>query len=141
MKVIWLLVVSLFMSPVFAGTLKDKGAAKSLVDAVMKKIEEGKTIEGVDLVKDYLVIPMSEFETIKNQINMQAPMIAQRFGKTVGVELVEIEEVGNSLMLVTYLQKFEMHVMRWKFYFYKPKDGWVLNTFSFDDKIQMMFKN
>lgn len=141
MKIIWLLVVSLFMSPVFAGTLKDKDSAKSLAEAVMTKIGEGKTIEGVDLVKDYLIIPMSEFETMKNQINMQTPMIDQRFGKTIGVELADVEEVGSSLMLVTYLQKFEKHVLRWKFYFYKPKDGWVLNTFFFDDKIQMMFKN
>jgi|TARA_Y100000296_G_scaffold30684_1_gene35641 hypothetical protein len=42
-------------------------------------------------------------------------------------------------MLVVYIQKFERHMMRWKFYFYNPGGGWVLNTFNTDDKISLMF--
>jgi hypothetical protein len=38
-------------------------------------------------------------------------------------------------MLATFIQKFEKHVMRWRLYFYKPRDKWILNTYSTDDKI------
>ena len=67
-------------------------------------------------------------------------MISQRFGKTISVEVAAVEEVGESLMLVLYLQKFDNHVLRWKFYFYKPRNEWVLNTFTFDDQIHSMFQ-
>ena len=141
MRIIAVLIMLILVPNSYADTLKDKQAAKDLVAQVMGKLEKGNTIEGLELVKNYLIIPMSEFEVMKNQISMQTPMMAQRFGVTIGVELAEIEEVGDSLMLITYIQKYEKHLLRWKFYFYKPKDGWVLNTFYFDDKIQMMFKH
>jgi D-aminopeptidase len=139
---IWIFVILSVLSSIASSeTLPDKEAAKKLAESVMKKVEAGKSAEALDLVKPYLIIPMSEFEVMKNQLAMQAPMIEQRFGETIGVELAEIEDVGESLMLVMYIQKFEKHLMRWKFYFYKPKDGWVLNTFNTDDKIQLMFNN
>ena len=140
MKILGFLFLLLVFTPVNAATLKDKNAAKVLAASVMQKVGDGKTIEGVELVKDYIIVPLPEFETMKNQIAMQAPMLDQRFGKTLAVELAEIEEVGDSLMLVMYIQKFEKHLLRWKFYFYKPKDGWLLNTFNFDDSIQNMFR-
>jgi hypothetical protein len=91
------------------------------------------------LLKPYFVVPASEFETMTEQMKLQLPMIEQRFGKTLGVELIGTEETGESLMLVTYIQKFEKTAMRWKFYFYKPNKEWVLTTFFTDDKIPMMF--
>ena len=38
-----------------------------------------------------------------------------------------------------YVSKYEKHAMRWLFYLYKSKDGWVINTFNFDDQIQALF--
>ena len=141
MKIIGLIFLSLLVTPAYADVLKDKNAAKSLAASVMKKVSEGKTIEGVELVKNYLIVPSAEFEIMKNQIAMQSPMLDQRFGKTIDVELAEIEEVGDSLMLILYIQKYEKHLLRWKFYFYKPKNSWVLNTFNFDDNVQNMFSH
>ena len=139
---IWIFIVFAFLSSIAnSDTLSDKDGAKNLAKSVMKKVEAGKSSEALDLLKPYLIIPVAEFDVMKNQLAMQAPMIEQRFGKTISVELADVEEVGESLMLVMYIQKFEKHMMRWKFYFYKPKDGWVLNTFNTDDKIQLMFNN
>ena len=122
-----------------ADTLKDKDAAKALAKSVMDQVEKKQPVKALGLMKPYLVIPSSEFEVMTEQMKLQMPLIEQRFGQTLGVEFVGTEEVGESLMLVTYIQKFEKHVMRWKFYFYKPSKEWVLNTFFTDDKIQTIF--
>ena len=100
----------------------------------------GKVESGLKLAKPYLIIPDHEFEGVLNNFRMQAPAIEQRFGKTLGVEFSQVQEVGESLFLVMYIQKFEKHVMRWKFYFFKPNSAWVLNTFNTDDQIQLMFQ-
>jgi len=135
-------VLALVLSPLsHADVLKDKDAAKKLVKAVMEYVAKGQVTEGLTLTKPYLIIPDHEFDGVLNSLKMQAPMIEQRFGKTIGIEFVATEEVGDSLMLVMYTQKFEKHLMRWKLYFYKPSDAWVLNTFNTDDKIQLMFNN
>lgn len=124
-----------------AGSFPSKEAAKNFPESVMKLIASGHTSEGLDLLKPYIQTPESEFEVMKEQLSLQAPAIEKRFGKSIGYELADIEEIGNSLMLVMYIQKYEKHIMRWKFYFYKPTNEWLLNTFNTDDKIQFMFNN
>ena len=88
MKITGFVFLALLCFTASADELKDKNAAKELAISVMNKVSEGKTIEGVDLVKNYLIVPSSEFETLKNQISMQAPMLDKRFGKTIGVVLL-----------------------------------------------------
>ena len=141
MRILFTLILVLGSGFLNADTLKDKAAAKALAASVMDLVGKGKTTEGLTLTKPYLIIPEHEFDGILNSLKLQAPVIEQRFGKTLSSELFSIEEVGESLMLVMYIQKFEKHLMRWKFYFYKPNDSWVLNTFGTDDKIALMFSN
>lgn len=140
MKFIPLIFALMFSSISSAATLKDKEEAKDLVQSIMELVGKGQVESGLKLAKPYLIIPDHEFEGVLNTLRLQAPAIEQRFGKTLGMEFSQIQEVGESLMLVMYIQKFEKHMMRWKFYFYKPKDGWVLNTFNTDDQIQLMFQ-
>lgn len=127
-------------SATYADTLKDQKEIESLAKSVMDLVAKGKIEEGIRLTKPYLIIPDHEVDGMINAYKMQAPAIEQRFGKTIGTELVTIEKSGDSLILVMYMQKFEKHAMRWKFYFYKPKNTWILNTFNTDDKIQLMFQ-
>lgn len=130
----------LFSSNTSADTLPSKAKANELAKSVMTEIGKGNMEAGVTLTKPYLVVPEHEFLALIDQMKMQQPMISQRFGKTISVEVAAVEEVGESLMLVLYLQKFDNHVLRWKFYFYKPRNEWVLNTFTFDDQIHSMFQ-
>lgn len=140
MKYLPLILALLLSSVSSADTLKDKEAAQGLAQSIMKLVGKGEVEKGLTLAKPYLIIPDHEFEGVLNSLRMQAPAIEQRFGKTVGMEFSQIQEVGESLMLAMYIQKFEKHMMRWKFYFYNPGNGWVLNTFNTDDKIQLMFQ-
>ncbi|MBO9492037.1 hypothetical protein J7384_16875 [Endozoicomonas sp. G2_1] len=138
-KIIITLTLVLFTTLAFADTLPSKEKAKELAQNVMAEIGKGNMEAGVKLTKPYLIVPEHEYFALIDQMKMQQPIIEQRFGKTISVEIAEIEEVGESLMLVLYLQKFDKHVLRWKFYFYKPRNEWVLNTFMFDDQIHAMF--
>ena len=134
----FLLVVSA-NSQVWAATLPDKDAAKELAARVMDMVGKGKTAEALLKMKPYMIIPDAEFEVMRDQLASQAPMIDKRFGRSIGSEFIKIHEVGKSLMSVLYIQKFEKHIMRWVFYFYRPKNGWILNTFSTDDNIKQLF--
>lgn len=140
-RVLLILSLVLFGSNTFADTLSSKTKAKELAKSVMAEMEKGNMVAGTKLTKPYLIVPEHEYFALIDQMKMQQPLIEQRFGKTISVEVAAIEEVGESLMLILYLQKFDKHVLRWKFYFYKPRDEWVLNTFIFDDQIQTMFQN
>jgi len=139
MRLVLFFLAVMFCNLSYADTLKDKESALNLAKNVMELVGTGEVEAGVKLIKPYLIIPDHEFEGVLESLRLQMPAIEKRFGKTVGMEFSQVQEVGESLMLVMYIQKFEKHVMRWKFYFYKPEDTWVLNTFNTDDKIQLMF--
>jgi hypothetical protein len=139
MKLIFI-ILSIFLSVnANAAELKSKDDIRNFTQSVMAQVAKGKMQEGLKLMKPYLIIPESEFNVMAEQLKMQEPAMKQRFGNTIGVEFVKEEEVGNSLLRIIYIQKFEKHIMRWRFYFYKPRDSWVLNTFFSDDKLQLMF--
>jgi hypothetical protein len=132
--------IFLFISTVAgAATLDSKEAAVELADNIMKKVVAGDVDGGFLLMKPYLIIPESEFTVMTEQTKLQLPMIQGRFGKTLGYEFVSEQMVGKSLLKVVHIQKYEKHIMRWNFIFYRPNGKWVLNTFTFDDNIRSMF--
>jgi len=60
-------------------------------------------------------------------------VLSQRFGSSLGSEFIKEVKVGDSLVAFTYLNKFDHHAMRWMFYGYHAKAGWVVDSFRFDD--------
>jgi hypothetical protein len=113
--------------------------ARQLTDNMMTKIAAGEVEAGLSLAKPYLIIPDAEFKEMVSQTNLQMPKLGQRFGKSVGSEFIREDKVGTSFYRIIQVQRFEKHITRWTFYFYKTPTGWVLNTFNFDDKIQLLF--
>lgn len=72
-----------------------------------------------------------EFVTLKSQTKMAMGL----YGTPIGLEKVWEEDLSPSLKRIVYLQKFERYPVAWEFYFYRPRDAWVLNTINFKDQI------
>lgn len=122
-----------------ADTLPSPASARELTDKVMTFVAKGEIEAGIRLLKPYSVVPDAEFEAAIGQLKLQVPVMRERFGKILGSEFLREDPTGNSLIRITQLQKFEKHPMRWIFIFYKSDNGWVLNTFYFDDNIRSLF--
>ena len=135
-----IVVFVLVTTTVQAATLDSKEAARKVTDQVMAKVATGDFQGGLILIKPYTIIPESEFNVMLEQAKLQLPAIQGRFGKTVGSEFISEKMVGKSLLQIVHIQKFEKHIMRWRFIFYNPQGKWVLNTFNFDDKIHSLFE-
>jgi hypothetical protein len=143
MKPITILLVALFIlvtTTVQAATLDSKESARKLTDQVMAKLTSGDFNGGLLLTKPYLIIPESEFNVMLEKLKLQLPAIQTRFGKTIASEFISEKMIGKSLLQIIQIQKFERHIMRWRFIFYNPAGKWILNTFNFDDNIQSLFE-
>jgi hypothetical protein len=123
-----------------SGRLKDPAAARQLSDQMMQRIASGDIEGGLRLAQPYVVIPDAELQAMIDQAKIQAPIMAQRFGKSVGYEFIREERAGEHLLHTLYINRFERHMTRWNFYFYRTSTGWVLNTFQFDDSIRDVFR-
>jgi len=131
-----------FASPQSSATeaLSDEAEMRRLTEAVMQSVSSNLWKEGLLQLRPYTLNPVAEFDSELGQVELQVPVIAQRFGQAIGYDFVERHELGDSLMRYDYVQKFEKHVMSWHFIFYKPKDRWLLNSWSFSDDIEQLFQ-
>jgi hypothetical protein len=138
-QIYMMVLLLLACSAAMADVVKDPAEAKQLTERIMSKVGGGDLEAGLRLAKPFLIIPTAEFEVMLDKLTMQQPMMAQRFGKNIGHEFIREEKVGQSLLRVVYIHRFEKHAMRWSFYFYRGSAGWNLNTFHSDDDIRQLF--
>jgi hypothetical protein len=68
----------------------------------------------------------------------QTRMAMGLYGAPLGFEKVREEVLSPSLVHLVYLQKFPQYPVAWEFFFYKPRDTWVINTLNFKDQIQSL---
>ena len=90
-------------------------------------------------IKIFFPIPEDEFNNLVTQTKNQFQMVKNRFETTIGYELFKKESIKDLMVKYTYIMKFEKHIIRWMFIFYKPTQGWLLNWFHWDDKIDALF--
>ena len=69
---------------------------------------------------------------VRDTVAHTADMIG---GKYLGHELITKKPASPSLCLYSYLVKFPYAPLRFTFVFYKPKDKWMVQTFSFDSNV------
>lgn len=122
-----------------ADSFPTSAAAKDFTDKVMAKVATGDIQGGLEMMKPYTIVPSAEFDAMVGQAALQLPTITQRFGKSLGQEFIGEARVGESLVRLIYISRYERHAMRWRFFLYKGGSGWVINTFLFDDRIHEIF--
>lgn len=141
MKFLFLTLLLSFASICHAEAFKSVEMVRAKIDVVMAKVGTGDIEAGLTMLKPYTIVPAAEMDAMIGQAKLQIPAISQRFGNPVGIEFIGESKVGKSLVRLAYLQKYEKHGLRWVFLIYHGSDGWVINTFVFDDKIQELFLN
>jgi len=123
----------------YAQTLKNISDIKKLTQISMQYIGDDKLKKGLEILSPYSVVSPSKFEILKQQLITEFPKFRIHFGAVVGSELVGKIYVGDSMFRITYIQKFEKHIISWSFDYYKPKDAWVLNSFETADSMDVLF--
>lgn len=95
-----------------AETVKDTDEARRLTDRVMAMVGKGDIESGIRMTKQFLIIPAAEFDVMLDQLKMQQPAMTQRFGRSIGYEFIREDKVGESLLRIIYVHRFEKHLMR-----------------------------
>jgi hypothetical protein len=114
---------------------------RKITDSVLSTVAGDRIEAGLNSFKSRTIIPSAEFDAMVGQAVTQWPVATARFGKSVGYEFIREDKLGEFLARSIYIQRFEKHAVRWMFYLYRGQNGWVINTFRFDDKWPELFVN
>lgn len=138
----WILAVLIsFVSlPAFSiETLRSESETRALSDRLMDLAMKEPPDTVFAQLKPYWPLDPSEIDGMASVTKLKWQLVETRYGKPLAYELVSVERIGESFVRYIYLQKFENHALRWSFGFYRPLDGWVTNSFRFDDQIELLY--
>ena len=112
---------------------------RRLTEQIMDKVDSGDVDDAFRLLRPRTIIGESEFDALAAQAKLQVALVGQKFGGNLGHELIRQDRVGESLVRYVYLDKFDRYALRWVFYGYKGKGGWIIHTFRLDDQLPAIF--
>ena len=70
-------------------------------------------------------------ETVKNKLSNSLALV----GEYHGFEKIVERKVGENLVLISFMVKYDRQPIRFNFVLYRPKDQWRVQNFKFDDNI------
>ncbi|MBT1064463.1 hypothetical protein KJY73_12815 [Bowmanella sp. Y26] len=104
------------------------------IDKFFHLYESGKVTEAVDSIystNKWVNNKADDVQKVKNQLQNLKNLVGKYHGKVkFGTENLE-----GRLVYISYLAMFERQPVRLEFVFYRPKEAWVIYSFSFDDTI------
>jgi len=119
--------------------LSDEMACVKLAGSFMRDVVEGRIVGAFDRVRPYFPIPQQDFEDLVSRTESQLRGSERDFGRMLGYKFVREERVKDFLVRFTFIIKHELTVTRWRFLYYKPEDGWLLNSLYWDDQVKNLF--
>jgi hypothetical protein len=119
---------------------RDSAAVRQAADASMAKLADDSKGAFEDF-RRWFASPADSLSGLEVAYKSQREVATLAFGKPLGeVEFVREEFVGNSLLRLIYLEKFERNAIVWRLTYYRPNGQWFLHTLSWDDKPQDLFE-
>jgi hypothetical protein len=123
----------------FGAALKSESELQPFTEKVMQALVKGGTSAAFEVMKPLAIIPDAEFQSVVLTSKAQRDQYGVRYGTTIGYEYIDTKKLGTSLIRITYVEKTQKHALPWMFYFYKTPDGWVLNSFQWNDQLPALF--
>lgn len=116
-------------------------ASKIDYEVIIKKFFEIYKSGNSDKAVDYIFstnryVDKESIAQIKNQMRNVKDIV----GVYYGYEFINSKKIGDSLICVTYLVKYERQPFRFSFIFYKPLNEWIIFSFTSDDKYDVELK-
>ena len=106
------------------------------VESFFKQVNDGKVSEAVDFIYSDNPWMNRAADAIQN-IKTQMLNLDQIVGKYCAHKKLIEKVVAERFIYISYFVAYERQPLRFEFEFYKPKDKWMIYSFSFDDKIDL----
>jgi hypothetical protein len=120
--------------------LNSKDELSKHSEKVMKSLKDSEFQKAFAELQIYWPLPENELIQLESQTIKQFNMVADRFGNIIGVDFIRDESIKDYAIKKIYVLRFEKHMIRVLFTYYKNNDGWILNSFKWDDQFEELFE-
>lgn len=129
-----------FRLSVQAQYLKNESETSELSKKCSVLFQENKIAECFVALSAHWPMPENEIQSLEEKTIKYLNILEQRFGKPIGNLKVKNETIADVGIRETYLVRYENTAIRLIFTYYKNDNGWIVNTFKWDDSFTDEFK-
>jgi hypothetical protein len=107
---------------------------KGIIHEFFSLIESGKGVAAIEFIyssNPWMKKKSDAVENVKGQFRNLENLV----GSFCTHELLVEQPVGKRFVHLIYLAAYDRQPLRFVFQFYKPKEKWIIFSFSFDDKL------
>lgn len=112
----------------------------ALSDRAMQRIAAGDVHDAFALLRPHAVLPGDRIDHLAGQFEQQAPIRAERYGRSVDYDLLRNDSIGDALISTVFLHRHERYAVVWQFGWYRGEDGWYLTHVRYSDELVQMFR-
>ncbi len=120
--------------------LKNKVELSEHSERVMDFLKDSEFQKAFTELQEYWPLPENEMVQLETQTIKQFNMVADRFGDIIGVDFIKDETIKDFVVKKIYVLRFEKHMIRVLFTYYRNNEGWILNGFKWDDQFGELFE-
>ena len=113
---------------------------QNLSKITTKFFSENKISKAIKELTPYWPLPQNELESMEEKTIKYINLVEDRFGHAIDIVKVNNETIGEIAIRETYLVRYEYSAIRLIFTYYKNKNGWLVNSFKWDDSFTEEFK-
>jgi hypothetical protein len=114
-----------------------EGPPTAQVEMFFAEMSKGKINESIDNLYGNNPAIQQKVQAL-TLLKQQVASITTLFGNMIGNETLSYEELSPSIIRIVQAAKHEVHPIIWEFYFYKPKDKWIVSQAMFVDQFQLV---
>ncbi len=103
---------------------------KFFLDLVAEKPE--KALDNLYVHLPWIANIKADIDKLKTQFST----LQTYFGKYCGNVMITKKDIANTFIIYSYLVKYERQPVRFTFKFYKPKDAYIVFSFSYDMNLE-----
>ena len=112
---------------------------RKIIDQSMQAMDAGKLEEGLSLIERYSSLPSADMQVSLDGVRNQQPAILRRFGARMGSQFLRSEGLGDRLVRITVLERFEKSAITWFFVGYRGVAGWMIAGIRWTGDLESAF--
>ena len=120
--------------------LKNIEEVKDLSNKTSQLFYQTKIRESFDMMELYWPIEKNELISLEENTLKYINILDDRFGAKEGIVKLKEEKIMDFAFKETFIIKFKNHAIRLIYIYYKNNEGWILNSFKWDDSFMDEFK-
>jgi len=120
-------------------SLRSKEDAADLVDTFMANLTAGDAKGAYRLAGKHRQMPASEFGAWMSEGEKRRLELRRSFGLSLGFERVANEQVGERVLRISQLERFDKGALVWRFVFYRAENTWKLVSVTEESDLNTLF--